>query len=421
MALTWPFWILYAVFAPEILQVFGDGYIHAADVAVVLAITMMVASACGMADVVLIASGRTKASLGVIVAALATTVVLDLLLVPAHGAFGAALGWAGGVLVKNLLPLAQLSRTHRMILVTGLPRSGTVVGRPHALRLRQARVRQRAPQPRTPLPRSAERPGRSTVSSTSAGTTRQPGSNPFQDTLNLRFRWHAELPWPPSPARFLKYGASFAHGRLTGRKALLDDPFALWSAEWFADRLDCRVVILTRDPITFAGSWDHLGWTARPRRPAEPAPSRQGPPPRRGPGRRRTTAWRRWPPSGRPPTSRSCGCATPTSAPSPTRTWPPTPTYGFRSLYEWCGIPGPTSRPPRSPGPAPASPRRPPSPGRAPRKTAFRPTDSKTAAARSRLSAADAEKVSRPDPQVKSRRTAHTVSNRTANGRSSIR
>lgn len=110
MALTWPFWILYAVFAPQILQLFGDGYAHAADTAVVVAVTMMAASACGMVDVVMIASGRTKASLATIAAALATTVVLDLLLVPAHGAFGAALGWAGGVLVKNLLPLARLSR-----------------------------------------------------------------------------------------------------------------------------------------------------------------------------------------------------------------------------------------------------------------------------------------------------------------------
>ncbi|GLX98813.1 hypothetical protein Hesp01_67630 [Herbidospora sp. NBRC 101105] len=110
MALTWPFWIGYALFAPQILQVFGDGYAHAADVAVVLAVTMMVAAACGMADVVVIASGRTRASLGNVAAALAVTVGLDLLLVPAYGAFGAALGWAGGMLVKNLLPLAQVAR-----------------------------------------------------------------------------------------------------------------------------------------------------------------------------------------------------------------------------------------------------------------------------------------------------------------------
>ncbi|WP_051759520.1 lipopolysaccharide biosynthesis protein [Herbidospora cretacea] len=110
MALTWPLWIGYAVFAPQVLRVFGDGYAHAADVAVVLALTMMVASACGMADVVVIASGRTRASLGNVAAALAVTVGLDLLLVPAYGAFGAALGWAGGVLVKNLLPVAQVAR-----------------------------------------------------------------------------------------------------------------------------------------------------------------------------------------------------------------------------------------------------------------------------------------------------------------------
>ncbi len=110
MALTWPFWIGYALFAPQVLQVFGDGYAHAADVAIVLAVTMMVASACGMADVVVIASGRTRASLGNVAAALAVTVGLDLLLVPAYGAFGAALGWAGGMLVKNLLPFAQVAR-----------------------------------------------------------------------------------------------------------------------------------------------------------------------------------------------------------------------------------------------------------------------------------------------------------------------
>lgn len=73
---------------------------------------MMVATACGMVDVVLVAAGRTAASLANVSAAVAVTVALDVLLVPAYGALGAALGWSGGVLVKNLLPAVQVSRRY---------------------------------------------------------------------------------------------------------------------------------------------------------------------------------------------------------------------------------------------------------------------------------------------------------------------
>lgn len=108
--LTWPAWLGYAAFAPVLLGVFGDGYAAGADVAVVLAATMMFAAACGMADVALVAAGRTAASLAGILAATTVTVAVDLALVPAWGAFGAALGWSAGVVVKNALPLAQIWR-----------------------------------------------------------------------------------------------------------------------------------------------------------------------------------------------------------------------------------------------------------------------------------------------------------------------
>ena len=111
--LTWPVWLGYAALAPTLLGVFGAEYGGASDgarIAVVLAATMMFAAACGMADVALIAAGRTTASLAGIAAATAVTVAVDLLLVPALGAFGAALGWSAGVVVKNALPLAQIWR-----------------------------------------------------------------------------------------------------------------------------------------------------------------------------------------------------------------------------------------------------------------------------------------------------------------------
>ncbi|MBB3730433.1 lipopolysaccharide biosynthesis protein [Nonomuraea dietziae] len=110
--LTWPVWLGYALLAPWLLRIFGTGYDEALPVALVLAGTMMVATACGMVDVVLISAGHTSASLANLVAAVAVTVLLDLALIPAHGALGAAMGWSGGVLVKNLLPLWQIHQRY---------------------------------------------------------------------------------------------------------------------------------------------------------------------------------------------------------------------------------------------------------------------------------------------------------------------
>ncbi|MGW4639205.1 lipopolysaccharide biosynthesis protein [Sphaerisporangium sp. NPDC004334] len=110
--LTWPVWLGYAVLAPWLLRAFGDGYPDGAAVAVVLAATMMLATACGMADVMLIAAGHTAASTANILSAIAVTVVLDVALVPWHGALGAALGWSGGMFAKNLMPLVKIARLY---------------------------------------------------------------------------------------------------------------------------------------------------------------------------------------------------------------------------------------------------------------------------------------------------------------------
>ncbi|MGS2647880.1 lipopolysaccharide biosynthesis protein [Streptosporangium sp. G12] len=111
--LTWPVWLGYAALAPWLLgAVFGDGYTGGAPVAFVLAATMMLATACGMADVVLTSAGHTGSSLANLVAAVATAVALDLLLIPSMGSLGAALGWAGGTVVKNLLPLWRIHRLY---------------------------------------------------------------------------------------------------------------------------------------------------------------------------------------------------------------------------------------------------------------------------------------------------------------------
>jgi Sulfotransferase family len=85
----------------------------------------------------------------------------------------------------------------------------------------------------------------------------------FSDTLRLRYRLIAELRRNHRPydlARLMKYGTAFAAGRLQHRRALIDDPFAVLSAAWFAERLGCQVVACVRHPVTFVGSRQRLGW-----------------------------------------------------------------------------------------------------------------------------------------------------------------
>ncbi|MFD0657935.1 sulfotransferase [Thermocatellispora tengchongensis] len=89
-------------------------------------------------------------------------------------------------------------------------------------------------------------------------------SRAFADTVALRYRFGAELRRNRSAydlARMVRYGAAFTVGRVLGRRALLDDPFAVLSAGWFAERLGCRVIVLVRDPVALAASWRRLGWT----------------------------------------------------------------------------------------------------------------------------------------------------------------
>jgi hypothetical protein len=54
--------------------------------------------------------------------------------------------------------------------------------------------------------------------------------------------------------RMLRDAFAFASARAARKRPLIKDPFAVFSARWFADRLDCRVVITVRHPAAFASS-----------------------------------------------------------------------------------------------------------------------------------------------------------------------
>jgi O-antigen/teichoic acid export membrane protein len=104
---TWPLYLLVIEYAPLYLGLFGDGYRAGATAAVVLAATMMLATACGPVDTVLAMAGRTSWNLLNVGLALAAMVGVDLVLIPRLGVLGAAIGLAAAVATNNLLPLAQ--------------------------------------------------------------------------------------------------------------------------------------------------------------------------------------------------------------------------------------------------------------------------------------------------------------------------
>jgi O-antigen/teichoic acid export membrane protein len=107
--LTWPIYLLAAVFGPSVLAIFGRSYHAGSTVMLILALAMLVATACGQVDVVLITTGRSTWSLVNGLLAMCVNICVDLILIPKMGITGAAIGWAAAIVVSNLVPLVQVA------------------------------------------------------------------------------------------------------------------------------------------------------------------------------------------------------------------------------------------------------------------------------------------------------------------------
>ena len=85
----------------------------------------------------------------------------------------------------------------------------------------------------------------------------------FHDLLNFRYGLWREMRSLQSSKDFLRMGrdfSTFLRGRFLRQHPLIKDPFAIFSAPWFASRLGCRVVITVRHPAGFASSLKRLNW-----------------------------------------------------------------------------------------------------------------------------------------------------------------
>ncbi len=113
VALTWPLFLVALVAAPLILDMLGPNYDSGSSSMVVLAVAMLVASACGLVDIVLITVGKTRWSLFDTLAALVVNVALNIVLIPRLGIAGAATAWAVAIVVRNCAALTQVGRRFR--------------------------------------------------------------------------------------------------------------------------------------------------------------------------------------------------------------------------------------------------------------------------------------------------------------------
>jgi O-antigen/teichoic acid export membrane protein len=108
VALNWPVYLALITFGPALLAVFGRGFGGGQVVLVILSATMLVATAVGPVDVVLLMGGRSTWNLLNTVVSLGANLALNFVLTPRYGLAGAAVAFAVGILLNNLIPLAQV-------------------------------------------------------------------------------------------------------------------------------------------------------------------------------------------------------------------------------------------------------------------------------------------------------------------------
>jgi sulfotransferase family protein len=85
----------------------------------------------------------------------------------------------------------------------------------------------------------------------------------FQELLEFDYYLWDEIRSLRSRKDFLRMGRDFLifyNGLMRGQRALLKDPFAVFSTPWFAKHLNCKVVITVRHPAAFASSLQRLNW-----------------------------------------------------------------------------------------------------------------------------------------------------------------
>lgn len=108
MFATWPFYLTFIIQAEWLMRIFGVEYSGGAQVLQLLSAAMLVATACGSVDAVLLMAGRSTWSMTNAWISFVVNISLNVWLIPKMGITGAAVAWTASILVSNLLPLFQV-------------------------------------------------------------------------------------------------------------------------------------------------------------------------------------------------------------------------------------------------------------------------------------------------------------------------
>src|SRR5207237_546673 len=118
----------------------------------VLGLCMLVATAVGTVDMVLLMGGKSSWNMINTVVGLSSNIALNFLLIPRYGGTGAAIAWSSSILFTNLAPLAQvwkfLGMPPQVPGVRGCPPTGTAPRSPPLTALRRSWPAQVAAKPR---------------------------------------------------------------------------------------------------------------------------------------------------------------------------------------------------------------------------------------------------------------------------------
>lgn len=94
---------VFVIYGARLLSLFGDEYEEGATVLAILAVGQLVVLASGPASNLLVMTGRERIYRNATIVGALLNVCLSLALVPAHGAIGAAIATAAGLVAVNLL------------------------------------------------------------------------------------------------------------------------------------------------------------------------------------------------------------------------------------------------------------------------------------------------------------------------------
>jgi O-antigen/teichoic acid export membrane protein len=108
VASSWPLYLGLACFSSLVLRLFGHAFSHGATALTILSLAMLVDMATGNITTVLLMAGSSRWNLLNAGTGLTIDVIVDLILIPHHGATGAAIGWAASIVTINVMACLEV-------------------------------------------------------------------------------------------------------------------------------------------------------------------------------------------------------------------------------------------------------------------------------------------------------------------------